>query len=497
MRSFEPAKRIGTMALVVTLVAACGGQAAPPTQSESAPSAVAAGTERRSDATGRPPLEPQPSAGTSAAAQSTAPASSAAATARVTDMFDAVVPVEASLANEGALFDVVAAADVVLLGEPSHGSHEVYQARAELSARLIDDAGFSGVVIEADWPEAWRVDRYVRGIGPDRTAAQALGEFDEFPVWMWRNEPFAAFVEWLRERNSGLSYAEQAGVYGMDLYSVAESVLAAPPQVQPFDAAAAARMERRYQCAGATGTETSPDPGPSCAGQLRSALDEAESLTAAVPATDPAAADRSFSAAQNARIVVNGRRYFLGEEAAGEQSWNIRDQHMAETLWVLRDHLMRTGRTGQLVVWAHNSHIGDASATEVAERAQLNLGQLVRDNSEVDAALVGFSTYTGTVTAADYWDADAEQMDIVPALPESHEAVLHEVALGTSPNFYVVLGDGAPAQLDVERLERYIGAIYRPDSERISHYLTSRLADEYDVVVHIDRTTAVQALETE
>jgi erythromycin esterase-like protein len=405
------------------------------------------------------------------------------------------VPIEGSLADEDGLFARLAPADIVLLGEPSHGTHEVYEARAALSSRLIDEAGFAGVVIEADWPDAWRVDRYVRGMSDDTSAAHALGEFDEFPAWMWRNEPFADFVEWLRQRNASLPYEERAGVYGMDVYSLADSLASVSPEVGRFDRRIADRLERRYRCAGPTGADTAHAAGPSCAEHVRAALADAAAVAAAVPASDAMGADRAFSALQNARVVVNGRSYFLGEESAGELPWNIRDAHMADTLWALREHLIRTGRSGRLVVWAHNSHIGDARETEVAQRGQLNLCQLVRESEAIESVLVGFSTYAGTVTAADSWGGDQQLMDVVPALPESHAGVLHGAALLSSPDFFVLLGDEAPSALHAERQERYIGVIYLPQSELMSHYLSARLAEEYDVVVHLDRTSGVRALD--
>lgn len=406
-----------------------------------------------------------------------------------------VQPLTGAPGDYDALIARLADADVVLLGEPSHGTAEVYEERAEISRRLIEEAGFAGIAIEGDWPDARRVDRYVRGLGDDTTPSEALADFDVFPQWMWRNEQFAELVAWLRDHNSSLPYPRQAAVYGIDVYSIPESLAAVPAELRPFDPYAAARAERRYECAGETGIVNPRDEQAPCSERVEQVLRDAVTLAEAVPPGDTEEADDAFSAVQNARIVVNGRRYTIGAAAAGESSWNIRDRHMAETLWALRDHLLSTGRTGRLVVWAHNSHIGDARATDVARRGQLNLGQLAREQPGIESVLVGFSTYTGTVTAADNWDEPAEQMDVLPALPGSHPDLLHAVSLAGPGDFLVSLGPEAPAPLHAERLERYIGVIYRPETERQSHYFSTSIADEYDVLVHLDETTAVQPLD--
>ena len=438
------------------------------------------------------PATPPPSAAPEA--RSTLAASPAADASAIAAVEGDVQPLTGNPGDYDALIQRLARADVVLLGEPSHGTQEVYEERAEITRRLIDEAGFSGVVIEGDWPDAWRVDRYVRGLGEDATTDDALGEFDSFPEWMWRNAVFAELVGWLRDRNGSLPYEAQAGVYGMDLYSLPESIAAVPEELRSFDPTAAARAERRYACAGPSGTMDSHEDGPSCAEHVRAALQHAIEVGEAV-GEDAEDADRAFSAVQNARIVVNGRRYALGEGGVNEPSWNTRDRHMAETLWTLRDHLRRTGRTGRLVVWAHNSHIGDARATDVAERGQLNLGQLVREQPDIESALVGFSTYTGTVTAASDWGAPGVVMEVVPALSGSHPELLHGVAEAGPRDFLVFLGPDAPAPLREERLERYIGVIYRPQTERVSHYFATRIADEYDALIHVDETTALEPLD--
>jgi erythromycin esterase-like protein len=488
-------------ALAAAIAVGCAGPAATPSPhgdaSTAPPTDTASGSPARApDATGPRPSgsAASPSAGRGSSPQPDPSSAVGADSADVAAIAAAVHPLTGAAEDYDALIDRIGDADLVLLGEPSHGSHEVYEERATITRRLIEEEGFAGLVIEGDWPDAWRVDRYVRGIGPDRSAAEALAGFDTFPEWMWRNEVFAEFVEWLRARNAPLPYERQAGVYGLDLYSLDESTDAAPVELRAIDPDAAERVADRYACTDGP-VASDPSPGaPTCADQVREALRDAAAVVSSVDAARPERADRAFSASQHARIVVNGRRYTLGEDADGDSTWNIRDRHMAETVLALRDHLSRTGRSGRLVVWAHDSHVGDASATAMTDRGQIDLGQLVRERDDVEPVLVGFSTYTGTVTAADDWGLPGREMDVVPALPESHAALLHAVAVDGPDDFLVFLGPDAPAPLREERLERYIGVIYRPETERLSHYFESVIADEYDVVIHLDRTTAIRAL---
>jgi len=403
------------------------------------------------------------------------------------------------------LLDLARDASIVLLGEASHGTHEFYSRRAQITRRLIEEHGFTAVAVEADWPDAKRVDDWVRGAGAPgvRDAADALAGFERFPQWMWRNTDVVDYLAWLRARNVGCEdECTRAGFYGIDLYSLYTSIEAVLRYLDATDPEAARRARYRYRCFEHYGEEpqaygytASFDISRSCEDEAVRQLVEIR-RRASEPETpdDEMAADALFSAEQNARLVRNAEEYYRSMFRGRVSSWNLRDRHMTETLEQLAAHLERQGRAPKIVVWAHNSHLGDARATEMGDGGELNVGQLVRDRWGDRSLLVGFTTHSGTVTAADDWDEPARRKGVRPALPGSHEALFHEVGV---PDFYLRLrGGGAAAEaLRVPRLERAIGVIYRPDTERVSHYFHARLADQFDAVFHLDQTSAVQPLE--
>jgi erythromycin esterase-like protein/predicted phosphoribosyltransferase len=394
------------------------------------------------------------------------------------------------------LIERAAKAKYVCLGEASHGTHEFYRERAEITKRLIAEAGFNAVAVEADWPDAYRVNRYVRGQGDDTTAEDALGDFRRFPVWMWRNEDVAEFVEWLREHNDAQDdETRRAGFYGLDLYSLHTSMEAVIEFLEEVDPEAAERARRRYSCFDHFG----PDPqvyayeagmagAEPCERQAVEQLVELRELSAKVALSDGyLEEDRRFFAEQNARLVVDAERYYRTMFRGGAASWNLRDGHMADTLDALVEHLALTRGDAKVVVWAHNSHVGDERATELARAGQLNLGQLVRERHRHRTFLLGFTTYTGTVTAASQWGGASERKPVRRALEGSWEDVFHRKGV---PRFLV-----DPELLPGRRLERAIGVIYQPETERRSHYFQARIASQFDAVVHLDETTAVRPLE--
>jgi len=390
----------------------------------------------------------------------------------------------------------------VLIGEASHGTHEFYRIRAEITKRLIREKGFSAVAVEADWPDAYRVNRYVQGRGSDTDASQALGGFKRFPQWMWRNADVLDFIGWLRDHNDAIQIGRKVGFYGLDLYSLHASMEAVLSYLRVVDPAAALRAQRRYACFENFG-ENPQDYGyaatvglaPSCENEVVAQLVELQQSAADYASRDGRlAADDLFFAEQNARIVLNAERYYramFGDRAA---SWNMRDRHMAATLDALIAFLEFDRRAPKFVVWAHNSHLGDARATEMAGRGELNVGQLVRERWGHGALLVGFSTYAGTVTAASDWDQPAERKIVRPALEGSYEALFHELGLR---NFFLGLRGNNEAILGLRqpRLERAIGVIYRPETERMSHYFRARLPHQFDAILHYDVTRAVEPLE--
>jgi len=412
-------------------------------------------------------------------------------------------PLTGAKEDYDALLEMIGDARFVLLGEASHGTHEFYRERAQITKRLIVEKGFRAVAVEADWPDAYRVNRYVRGAGADASANDALGDFKRFPTWMWRNIDVLDFVEWLRDHNDALSdQARKIGFYGLDLYSLFTSIEAVLAYLDKVDPEAARRARYRYSCFEDFGEDTqaygyaaSFGLSETCENEAVSQLMELRQRAAEYARRDGwVAADEFFYAEQNARLVKNAEQYYRSMFRGHTLSWNLRDRHMAETLDALVAYLDQQGSRAKIVVWEHNSHLGDARATESGESGQLNVGQLVRERYGRETALVGFTTYTGTVTAASDWDGPAERKLVRPALPESYESLFHQAP---PPRFLLVTRDNEmlAAALLAERLERAIGVIYRPQTERLSHYFRARLSDQFDAVMHFDDTQAVEPLE--
>jgi erythromycin esterase-like protein len=391
----------------------------------------------------------------------------------------------------------------VLLGEASHGTHEFYEARARITLRLVAERGFAAVAVEGDWPDAYRVNRFVRGLGDDGDVTAALEGFQRFPTWMWRNTAVVEFVERLREWNRGRPNAARTGFYGLDLYSLNASMAEVLGFLDREDPAVAARARERYACfepfggdSQAYGLLTGLGSTASCEeGVIRTLLDLQEHR-ARSPA-DPADPEAQFDAEQNAALVRDAERYYRTMYLSDVSSWNERDTHMATTLWALDHHLSRPGRPARIVVWAHNSHLGDASFTEMGQaRGELNLGQLVRERFPEDCYLVGFTTHDGAVTAAGEWDAAAEHKRVNPSRGDSIEGVMHATG---HRRCLLPFRDKPRLAREFEHplLQRAIGVIYRPDSERQSHYFHAQVAYQFDALIHIDRTSAVVPLQAD
>jgi len=402
------------------------------------------------------------------------------------------------------LIDGMAEASYVLIGEASHGTQEFYQQRAEITKRLIEEKGFRGVAIEADWPDAYRVHRYVTNLdGGVEDSDDALSGFKRFPSWMWRNRVVKDFVEWLRLHNNSLQPGQpKVGFYGLDLYSLYSSIKAVLDYLGKVDPAAAERARFRYSCfdhfvenTEAYGYAAGFELDESCEKVVIEQLTDLQKRALDYLRRDGQVAEEEyFQIVQNARLVKNAEKYYREMFRGRVSSWNIRDTHMAETLEALGEHFEEGGKPAKLVIWAHNSHIGDATATEFGQQGEVNLGQLVRQKHPDDCFLLGFTTYQGTVTAASDWGAPAETKRVRPALPGSYEELFH---LTCVPRFLITLWDyeAAIGELKQARLERAIGVIYRPESERVSHYFYARLSDQFDAVIHIDQTCAVEPLE--
>jgi erythromycin esterase-like protein len=412
-------------------------------------------------------------------------------------------PVIGSKNDYDPLLDLIGDSHVVLLGEASHGTHEFYRERARITRRLILEKGFTAVAVEADWPDAYRVNRWVKGVGSDQTAIQALGAFKRFPRWMWRNRDVLEFVDWLRGYNELRGPEDRTGFYGLDLYSLFSSMAEVVRFLEEVDPEAASRARYRYSCFDAFGEDTQAygyaarfGLTSSCEDQAVQQLVELQRSASQLAGLDGGIPeDEVFYAEQNARLVRNAEEYYRTMFGERVSSWNLRDGHMAETLDALLGHLNRNGGSSKIVVWEHNSHIGDARATSMGDSGEWNVGQLARERFGEDVVLVGFSTYTGSVTAASDWDGPAEQKRVRPALPGSFETLFH--AVGTSDFLLNLRRDRSLARaMDEVRLERAIGVIYRPRTERVSHYFEARLPEQFDLIIHFDVTQAVEPLDS-
>jgi erythromycin esterase-like protein len=399
------------------------------------------------------------------------------------------------------VLEALGEARVVLIGEASHGTHEFYRIRADITEALIEQRGFNIVAAEADWPDAYRANRWVKHRSDDLDAPSALAGFTRFPQWMWRNDVVVEFLSWLRRRNQALGEREQTGFYGLDLYSLHASMDAVVKYLGQVDPDAARRAKARYACfdqftqdAQAYGYAATLGLSRSCEDDVVAQLLDLRRQAAEYAARDGlVAADDFFFAEQNARLVRNAEAYYRSMFAERAASWNLRDTHMMETLAALVDWVERQNGTAKAVVWAHNSHLGDARAPQMSTWGELNLGQLARDAFGPEARLVGFTTHTGTVTAARDWDEPAEQRRVRPSLIDSYERLFHDIGL---QRFLLRTDDHAVRDaLSTSRLERAIGVIYSPETERASHYFRAQLARQFDAIIHVDETHALHPLE--
>lgn len=399
------------------------------------------------------------------------------------------------------LMQMIGNASLVLLGEASHGTHEFYAERAEITRRLILEKGCMAVAVEADWPDAWRVNRYVRGQSTDKNASEALAGFKRFPTWMWRNTAVRDFVEWLREHNCSLPASQQVGFYGMDLYSLFASIEAVLAYLDQVDSRAAALARARYACfdhydqdSQAYGYACSFGMKPSCEEEVIEQWREMHHRVIEAVPVPGMESDEAFHALQSARLVRNAEAYYRTMFSGRVSSWNLRDSHMFETLQALERHMQGHGIAPRIAVWAHNSHLGNAAATEMGAKGEWNVGQLARERWGANMVAIGFSTHHGSVTAAMQWDSPAQRRRVWNGLPRSYEALFHQTEV---PRFWLPLRDDKAlrALLSEPKLQRAIGVIYHPQTERQSHYFHTHLPTQFDALIHIDVTRALVPLE--
>lgn len=386
-------------------------------------------------------------------------------------------------------------ARIVLLGEATHGTSEFYRMRARISRELIERKGFSFVAIEGDWPDAARIDHYVRHAEYPPSEWTA---FARFPTWMWRNQETADFVEWLRRHNGSVDPNHRVAFHGLDLYSLYNSIRAVLNYLDDVDPASARVARHRYGCLTPWQSDPATYGHAALTGHYRSCEREVAAMLTELLQHERAYAEhdgeRFLDATQNARLIANAEKYYRTMYYGSRASWNQRDTHMFETLTALLAHHAPTGKA---IVWAHNSHVGDASATEMTARGEFNLGELCRRTHRSAAYSVGFGTHNGTVAAASEWDGAMEIKRVRPALDGCYEWLFHEAG-----EERCLLPLRAPHRSDVtstlspRRLERAIGVIYRPHTERESHYFEATLPKQFDEYVWFDATSAVAPLAT-
>ncbi|MDP4174676.1 MAG: erythromycin esterase family protein [Bacteroidota bacterium] len=401
------------------------------------------------------------------------------------------------------LFNRIGNAKLVLLGEATHGTHEFYQMRFELTKRLITEKGFNIIAVEADFPDAYRINKFIQGRDDGTTELEALSDFKRFPAWMWRNTVILEMIAWLKSYNKKFnSFKEKVGFFGLDLYSLNRSIDAVVDYLDKVDPEAAQRARYRYTCFDHFGED--PESYGYAAGFNLTSTCENEVIDQLTELRKKAdqymhrdgfiAEDEYFYAEQNALITANAEEYYRSMFKGHVFTWNLRARHMVQSLSALISHYEKQGISPKVILWEHNSHIGDARATDMSEHGEQNVGQIIRQKYGSDAALVGFTTYSGTVTAASDWGEEAERKRVREALTKSYEELFHKLEI---PQFLITFdpSDNEFAYLKKSRLERAIGVIYRPETERISHYFNARISEQFDAVIHIDETRALEPLE--
>lgn len=415
-------------------------------------------------------------------------------------------PITGSSTDYDSLLEIIGNAHFVFLGESTHGTHEFYQARAEITRRLIQERGFRAVAVEADWPDAYRVNRYVRSQrhsrNEDRRSIDALGDFTQFPLWVWRNAVVLDFIGWLRDFNQRLDARHRVGFYGLDLYSLYASVASVIEYLEQVDPQAGNEARRCYGLLGqlrSAAAMKQENVGSlaarrSCEDAVTEHLikirqQEAQRIERASVVPE----DEQFQAEQNAYLIRNAKDYYGAMLRSDITTWDLRSHHMVETLEALAHHLSRWGRPARVVVWGHNSHIGDSRATLTSPWGKISMGQLMREKRHKDVVLVGFTTHQGTVSAASQWQGEVERKRLRPALPGSCEAVLHD---SRHERLVLPLTDAnLREKLNRPRLQRAIGVIYEPEHERSIHYFETCVADQFDAIIHFDKTRAVEPLD--
>lgn len=411
------------------------------------------------------------------------------------------IPLSGTMSDYDELLEQIGERSFVLLGESTHGTSEFYRMRAEITRRLIEEKHFDAVAVEADWPDAYRLNRYVRG-DINASLMEAFREFERFPRWMWRNQEVRDFIDWLRGYNANHIDLEQVGFYGLDIYSLYRSIEVVVEYLEKIDPEQAHIARQTYECLNSVrdpqqyGYQVAFHLRPSCHEAVLQQFNELRRKSSEYLSRDELNRyDEQFYAEQNAHVVLNAETYYRSLFSSRINTWNFRDEHMTTTLFNLQRYLRTRGSKGKVVVWAHNSHVGDARAMEMGWGGEHNIGELVRMRAgHDDVFLVGFTTYAGAVSAAPNWGAQVEHFRVRPALPESYEGLFHSTGLD---RFYLPLHIPSAQPLHDVMYQRAIGVVYRPSTERASHYFRASMTSQFDALFHLDETSAVIPLDEE
>ncbi|WP_032113867.1 erythromycin esterase family protein [Candidatus Paracaedibacter symbiosus] len=406
------------------------------------------------------------------------------------------LPFDDSSRDYSYLLKNIGDAHLVLIGEATHGTHEFYKIRSQLTKQLIEEKGFHAIAIEGDWPDVYNLNKYAKNFSKSIDEYNAIKSFERFPSWMWCNDDMLEFVKWLRTYNDFLATNQvKIGIYGLDLYSLHTSMDFVIHSLAKRDPQAAERARIRYECL----QKYRQDPinyayaiekgiASGCEEEVYDQLTELLELYSNALSQYEADQEDLLSTLQNARVVVNAEAYYRALLKGPEVTWNLRDNHMMATLEDIRTYYYQLlGSLPKIIIWAHNSHVGDARATSLTKRGEINIGQLARERYGNDCYLIGFSTYQGEVTAASTWGGVTERKKVRPALEGSYEYLFHHLKI---PDFLLLLGE--ERSLTGPYLQRAIGVIYHPETERMSHYYYASLSQQFNAIIHIDTTSAVR-----
>lgn len=417
---------------------------------------------------------------------------------------DQAYPLQGIKSDFDQLLDRARDADIVLLGESTHGTSEFYELRAEISKRLIEEANFSAIALEGDWPDIYRVNRYIQNDGSDSSVLTALDDLQKFPSWIWRNKEFAGFLDWLHHHNLSKTMGIKVGVYGLDLYSLYGSMAAVLNYLHRVDPAAAEAARAHYSefpSFGDGGNSYSfadlvEVPNSCIEGAIKEVSEIQRNRYTNLKQRGLLPIDAQFSAEQNAQIIARAEEYYRQLFISKNSEWNLRETHMCGTLYRILKHLELSQKARpKIIVWAHNAHIGDARNHEMLRRQELSMGQMLRENPSIKTISIGFTTSTGTVAAASYWQGEVTMRALPAPHPESIEAAFSATGLDRFILFFEH-PKTAWYPLCEEMLERSIGAIYIPEIEGSRYYARARLALQFDGVLHVDYSKAVTPLES-